>query len=163
MLTYMRMVLPLVLASALAVPPVLLAGETGVLTGQVLPPADGRLVAKTVWVGAIPAAVAADGTFRAAGIPGGPSEVAIETPEGLYVVATPVAIAPGTTRRIQLAYGGRQDTSAPPPTENEKKKKGGGVWANPVYASLIVVGSAIVLGFAIDQLTQSDNEPVSPS
>ena len=161
--TYMRLALPIFLAIAIAVPPGALAGETGVLAGYVLPAKANGPAAKTVWVGAIPAPVAADGSFEAAGIPVGQSELAIETSEGLYVVATPVAIAPGTTRRIQLAYGGRQDTSAPPPTENEKKKKGGGVWANPVYASLIVVGSAIVLGFAIDQLTQSDNEPVSPS
>jgi hypothetical protein len=128
----------------------------------VLPSADGLQVAKTVWVGAIPAAVAADGSFRATGIPGGPAELAIETSEGLYLVTTPVAVAPGTTRRVQLAFGGRQDTSAPPAPEKEKKKAAG-VWANPWTASLIIVGSAIVVGVAIDQLTQSDNEPVSPS
>jgi len=159
---YMRVTLPIVLALALAVPPGALAGETGVLAGRVLPSADNGLVAKTVWVGAIPAPVAADGSFEATGIPAGQSELAIETSEGLYVVAAPVAIAPGTTRRIQLAYGGRQDSSAPKPSENEKKKKGGGFWANPLSATLIIVGSAIVVGFAIDQLTQSDNEPASP-
>ena len=159
----MRTTLPLVLASVLVVPPVLAGGETGDLMGRVLPSVDTRLVAKTVWVGAFPARVSADGSFRATGIPAGPSELAIETSEGLFVVATPVAIAPGITRRIQLAYGGRQDTSAPPPPENDKKKKSGGIWANPLAASLIIVGSAIVVGFAIDQLTQSDNEPVSPS
>ena len=84
-------------------------------------------------------------TFRATGIPEGLSELAIETSEGFFVVATPIAIAPGTTRRVQLAYGGRQDR------------------ANPLAASVIVVGSAIVLGFAIDELTQSDEEPASPS
>ena len=157
------MTLPLVLASLLAGPPGALAGETGVLTGQVLPSADGRLVAKTVWVGPIPAAVANDGSFRAAGIPGGAAELAIETSEGLYVVATPVAIAPGTTRRVHLAFGGRQDSSAPPPPEKEKKKKRGGIWANPVTATLIIVGSAIVVGFAVDQLTNSTDVPVSPS
>jgi hypothetical protein len=158
----MRTTLPAVLAFLLAVPPASLAGESGVLTGRVLPASDARIVAKTVWVGAIPAAVAADGTFEAKGIPAGSSELAIETSEGLYVVATPVAIAPGTTRRVQLAFGGRQDTSAPPPPEKEKKKSGG-VWANPLSATLIIVGSAIVVGFAIDQLTQSDVKPVSPS
>lgn len=140
-----------------------LAGETGTLAGRVLPSADGSQVAKTVWVGAVPAPVAGDGSFSATGIPVGPTELAIETSEGLYVVATPVAIAPGTTRRVQLAYGGRQDSSAPPPPEKEKKKKSGGFWSNPLTASLIIVGSAIVVGVAIDQLTQSDNEPVSPS
>jgi hypothetical protein len=155
--------LPIVLATVLAVPPATLAQETGELIGSVLPSIDTQLVARTVWVGAIPAKVSADGSFRATGIPGGPSKLAIETSQGLFVVATPVAIAPGTTRRIRLAYGGRQDSSAPPPPENEKQKKSGGFWANPLAASLVIIGSAIVVGFAIDQLTQSDNEPVSPS
>ena len=153
----------MVLASILAVPTWAVAGDTGVLTGRVLPPAEGQPAAKTVWVGSIPAPVAADGSFRAAGVPAGSSELAIETSKGVYVVATPVSIAPGVTRRIQLAYGGRQDTSPPPPPEKEKKKKSGGAWNNPLTATLIVIGSAIVVGVAIDQLTQSDNEPVSPS
>ena len=157
----MRMTLSLVLASLLVVPSGVMAGETAILTGRVLPSADGRLVAKTVWVGAVPAAVAADGSFRADGIPGGPTELAIETSEGLYVVATPVAIAPGTTRSLQLAFSGRQDSNAPPPPEKEKKKKRGGIWANPLTASLIIVGSAIVLGFAVDQLVKPN--PASPS
>jgi hypothetical protein len=157
------MTLALVLASLLAVPSGALAGETGVLTGHVLPSADGRLVAKTVWVGAVPAAVSRDGSFRVAGIPGGPTELAIETSEGLYVVATPVTIAPGTTRSLQLAFSGRQDSNPPPAPEKEKKKKRGGVWANPLSATLIIVGSAIVLGFAVDQLTKSDTVSVSPS
>lgn len=157
----MRMTLSIVLASVLALPGVA-AGATGVLSGRVLPSADRELIAKTVWVGDVPTAVAADGSFRAEGIPPGPAELAIETSEGLYLVATPVAIAPGTTRSLQLAFGGRQDTNAPPPPEKTKKKKGG-VWANPVTATLIVVGSAIVVGFAVDELTKSADAPVSPS
>jgi hypothetical protein len=159
----MRVTLPIVLATALALPPWARAGQTGALAGFVIPATGNGHVAKTVWVGDIPAAVAADGSFEATGIPVGQSEIAIETSGGLYVVATPVAIAPGATRRVQLAYGGRQDSSPQPPSENEKKKKGGGFWADPLSATLVIVGSAIVLGFAIDQLTQSDNEPVSPS
>jgi len=159
----MRVILPIILTLSLVAPPGALAGETGVLAGYVLPPVGNELTARTIWVGAIAAPVAADGSFEATGVPVGQSELAIETSEGLYVVATPVAIAPGTTRRIQLAYGGRQDSSAPKPSENEKKKKGGGFWANPLSATLVIVGSAIVVGFAINQLTQSDNEPVSPS
>ena len=159
----MRATLPIVLATALALPLHAKAGETGILTGSVISATTNGDVARVIWVGDIPAAVASDGSFEATGIPAGQSEIAIETSGGLYVVATPVAIAPGATRRVQLAFGGRQDSSAQPPSENEKKKKGGGFWANPVTATLVIVGSAIVLGIAIDQLTQSDNEPVSPS
>jgi len=161
--TYMQPALPMVLAFVLAAPPGALSGETGVLAGSVLPAAGNVHAAKTVWVGAIPAPVASDGSFEATGVPAGQTELAIETSEGLYVVATPITIAPGTTRRVQLAYGGRQDSSAPKASENGKKKKGGGFWANPLAATLVIVGSAIVVGFAINQLTGSDNEPVSPS
>ena len=119
----MRVTLPIVLSVFLASPHGALAGEKGVLAGQVLQSRDHRLVAKTVWIGAIPAAVASDGSFEASGIPTGPSELAIETSEGLYLVGTPVTIAPGTTRRVQLAFAGRQDISAPPPPENQKKKR----------------------------------------
>ncbi len=161
--TYMRVAMTVLLAISLIVPTGALAGDTGGLAGHVVPADDHAAVAKTVWVGKIPAPVAADGSFEATGVPAGQSELAIETSEGLYVVATPVAIAPGATHRVQLAYGGRQDSSPTPQSENEKKKKRGGFWANPLSATLIIVGSAIVVGFAINQLTESDNEPVSPS
>jgi hypothetical protein len=158
----MRLSRLLALASSIAVPLGALAGATGALTGRVLPPATIRLVAKNVWVGDKPAAVAADGTFSMGGIPAGPAQLAIETSAGLYVVTHPVAIAPGTTRRVQLAFGGRQDV-APTPSEKDDKKKRGGIWANPATATLIIIGSAIVVGAAIDQLTHSGGAPASPS
>jgi hypothetical protein len=153
-----------VLASSFAVPLGALAGATGALTGRVLPPPNGRLIAKNVWVGDKPAAVAADGSFSMDGIPAGPAELAIETSEGLFVVTHPVAIAPGTTRRVQLAFGGRQGTSAPTPPEKDNKKERAGLWANPATATLIIIGSAIIVGLAIDQLTHtSSGAPASPS
>jgi hypothetical protein len=153
------MALCFVLALLLAAPPLVLAGETGVLTGRVLPPPDSRVTAKAVWVGAVPAPVAADGSFRVDGIRGGTTELAIETSDGLYVVATPVTIAPGTTRSVQLAFGGRQDTSPPPPSDNAKNRA---AFGEPVTATPIVVGPAIV-GFAVDQLTEFGLDPVSPT
>jgi hypothetical protein len=98
-------------------------------------------------------------------VPAGTVELAVENSEGLFTVPTPVAIAPGTTRSLQLALGGRQDSSdtLPPSEEEKKSKRKGGVWANPLYATLIVVGSAIVVGFAVNELTKSDNEPASQS
>jgi hypothetical protein len=159
----MRLTPLLVLASSFAFPLGAFAGATGALAGRVLPPANGRLIAKNVWVGDRPAAEAADGSFRVDGIPAGPAELAIETSAGLYVVATPVAIAPGATRQVQLAFGGRQDTGAPAAPENDTKKKRGGIWANPATATLIIIGSAIVVGVAIDELTHNASAPASPS
>jgi hypothetical protein len=159
----MRLTPFLVLASSLAVPLGALASGTGALAGRVLASPTGRPIAKNVWIGDKPAAVAADGSFRMEGIPAGPAELAIETSAGLYVVATPVAIAPGATRQVQLAFGGRQDTGAPAAPENDTKKKRGGIWANPATATLIIIGSAIVVGVAIDELTHNASAPASPS
>ena len=80
-------------------------------------------------------------------------------------VASPVTVAPGTTSVLQLALGAREDTSAPPPADQEKKKKRAGLWANPASATLVIIGSAIVVGFAVDQLVMSDDEasPFMPS
>jgi len=157
------MTLSFALASLLAAPQGVLSGDLGGLAGRILPSLGLRPRPTTVWVGAVPAPVAADGSFRANAIPVGPAELAIETSEGLYVVATPVAISKGTTRQVQLALGGRQDSSAAPPPEKEKRKKPGGIWANPATATLIIVGSAIIVGFAVGELTKSDVVPVSQS
>jgi hypothetical protein len=160
----MRLTPFLVLASSFAVPLGALAGATGALAGRVLPPPNSRLVAKNVWVGDKATPVAADGSFSVDGIPTGPAELAIETEAGLYVVATPVTIAPGTTQRVHLAFGGRQDAGAPTPPPEKDNKKRGGIWANPATATLIIIGSAIVVGAAIDQLTHtSSGAPASPS
>lgn len=154
----------------LATAPGPLAASTGSLSGRVLPVAD-RPAATRVWVvpsgstgQPIAAPVLADGSFAVAAVPAGTVELALETSEGLYAVHTPIAIAPGTTRTLQLALGGRQDTSpATPPKEPKKKKTAGGVWANPLYATLIIVGSALVIGVLISELTQPNNKPASPS
>jgi len=158
------------LALLLAAPPGSWAASTGSISGRVITFAD-RPAATTVWVPPsgtaakpVAATVGADGSFSVSELPAGTVELAVETSEGLYVVHTPVAIAPGTTRTLQLALGGRQDTSEPPPaTDTKKKKNAGSVWANPLYATLIVVGAAIVVGVLVSELTKPNDKPASPS
>ena len=167
----MRMLVVLALVSGLSLPSGFATSPPGGLSGRVIPGPAGGETAKTVWLlprdGAarpVGAQVASDGTFRLSGLPTGAAELAVETDQGLYVVATPVAIAPGATRDVQLALGGRQDNSDLPPPEKEKKRKKGGIWSNPVTATLIVVGSAIVVGVLVSSLSSSDsNPPASPS
>ncbi len=155
--------MPFVLVSLLAAPRAAAPPQTGSLSGRVLPSPDGRQMASRVWIRDFPAAVASDGSFVAANLPPGLAEIAVETPKGLYVISTPFLIAPAATERVHLALRDREDTSPKTPPEKEKKKKPGGIWANPATATLIIVGSAIVLGVAVDQLTHTENVPVSPS
>jgi hypothetical protein len=166
----MNKILTALLATSLAVYSTHAAESTGSVAGRVIAPRD-RPAPTKLWIapsgaGAQPMTVpiAPDGTFHATAVPAGTVELAIENSEGLFAVTTPIAIAPGTTRSLQLALGGRQDSSdVPPPADAKKKKRPGGVWANPLYATLIVVGSAIVVGVLVNELTQSNDKPASES
>jgi hypothetical protein len=165
----MKKCVAICLVSLLAAPTVARAEEFGAISGRIVV-ASGSHAAKAVWLAdagggslllTIP--VAPDGTFRAAPLEAGTLALAVETDEGLYTVESPVTIAPGTTRSLSIALRGREDTK--PPKETAPKKKSLGVWNNPLFASLIVIGGAIVVGVAVDQLTDQNKKttPVSPS
>src|SRR4029079_3407793 len=119
----MGMLLTSALALALSVSPGMTSAGPGRLAGRVLVPPGGHPVVQAVRAGDTAAPVASDGSFQIDAVPAGPAHVAIETAEGLFILASPVLIAPGTTRHVQLALGGRQDSSAPPATEKDTKKK----------------------------------------
>jgi hypothetical protein len=161
----MRILLTSALALALPVSAGMTTGTPGRLAGRVLVPPSGGPAVTAVWAGNISAPVARDGSFEIDALLPGPANVAIETSEGLFILASPVSIAPGTTRRVQLALGGRQDSSAPTTTEKDTKKKPAGVWARPMVATVIIVGSAVLVGVAIDDVLQNTNPApaISPS
>ncbi len=165
----MKKFVAICLASLLAAPTVTRAEGFGAISGRILV-ANGGHAAKAVWLAdagggsllrTIP--VAPDGTFSTAPLAAGPVALAVLTDEGLYTVESPVTISPGTTRSLSIALRGREDTK--PPKEAAPKKKSLGVWNNPLFASLIVIGGAIVVGVAVDQLTNQNTKktPVSPS
>lgn len=164
-----RLVVALLTVILLAPAPIL-ASPTSALAGRVVP-MGGAHPAKAVWLadpagGSAPTsvAVAADGSFRADGLRPGPIAIAIETDAGLYAVASPVTLAPGSTRSVRLALEEGKDTN-PPPADEKKSRKALSVWNNPLTASLIVLGAAVVVGVAVDQLTNNGktNAPASPS
>jgi hypothetical protein len=104
-----------------------------------------------------------DGTFEIADVPPSTYEVAVESDGGLYLVQSPITLAPGQSQAVNLAIN-PQMADSPADTEEKKKNKGGtGVWNNPATAALIVVGAAVVLGLLINAATDDDDEgPASP-
>jgi hypothetical protein len=172
----MRKILGLLLVGLLLAPAPAWASATGTLAGRIFsregsPKVTGVLLAGPALgteVASVP--VLGDGTFEADRVPAGPVSVALQTDDGIYAIATPISIAPGTTRTVSLALKGRQGTPtpspapAPAPEEKKEKKKSGGFWSNPLYASLVIIGGAIVVGVLIDQATKNNNNaPASPS
>jgi hypothetical protein len=102
-------------------------------------------------------ATTADGSFSVRGLEPATYSVAVESAGGLYVVDSPVALAAGKDRAIELAVQPAPQKDAPA----EKTPKTS-VWENPLTATLIVVGAAIVVG-AIVGSGNNASTPASPS
>ena len=78
----------------------------------------------------------------------------VEIDGRLHVVPAPLPVAPGQTRDVQVEV--QRDVISVAPAA------GGGVWSRPLYASLIIIGGAIILGLLLEQALDED-VPVSPS
>ncbi len=109
------------------------------------------------------APVGEDGTFEIRNLPPSSYELAIEADGGLYVVATPVALEPGANRTVHLEV---KPSAAPAPSRANAAEAGKAgrpsVWNNPLTATLIVIGLAVVVGLVVEELTD-DDEPASVS
>jgi hypothetical protein len=141
------------------------AGTDAPLAGARLHVADGRS-GRIVTSGV----TGADGAFEIAGLEPATYDLAVESRGGLYVVETPVRLAGGERRSLQLAVS-PQAVPAPAPAGQKdppaaqdptpKKKSAADVWNNPLTATLIVVGGAVVLGLVVESVV--GNPSASPS
>jgi hypothetical protein len=127
-----------------------LAGATVVVTA-----ADGTKLASQP--------TGADGAFTVQGVPPGTQTLALETKDGAFAIATPITLAPGQTRGVQLALKAAS-------TEEEKKKKKGAAAVPPSSAATgamiaTIVGFAVIGGLAVTSINDDNknNGTASPS
>jgi len=97
-----------------------------------------------------------DGSFALGDLHPSTYRLAVESDGGLYVVGTPVALAPGTARTLNLAVG----------SYAADESDGDDDWSfreNPLTAALAASGIAVVLGLVIggssDSRTSSPTQP----
>jgi len=110
-----------------------------------------------------------EGTFTVSGLAAGTYEVAVETGGVMNVASNPVLLGPDQNKAVQIAVNtkmaqtGNGDPMKDDPAVEEKKKKQSGTsfWNNPLTATAIVVVSAVVVGLAIDGLSDDDEQPAS--
>ncbi len=95
-----------------------------------------------------------DGAFTVAGLPAATYEIGLEKGGRLFLVRTPVSLAPGQSRSLAVSLN--QDTE---PEQNADTKAT--VWQNPLTAALLVTGGAVLLGVILENATQ-DSRNVSP-
>lgn len=103
------------------------------------------------------------GAFTVAGVAPGRQSLAIETNDGSFAIATPITLAPGQTRGVQLALKAAS-------TEEEKKKKKGAAAVPPSSAATgamiaTIVGFAVIGGLAVTSINDDNknNGTASPS
>jgi hypothetical protein len=102
---------------------------------------------------------AANGGFTVGGVAPGTQNLAIETKDGLFAIATPITLAPGETKGVRLALKASGDS------EEEKKKKGGGAgWTGGAKAAMIavIVGFAAAGAIGINQAGDNSQPEASP-
>ena len=111
-----------------------------------------------------------EGTFTVSGLAAGTYEVAVETGGVMNVASNPILLGPDQNKAVQIAIdpkmahqtgNGDPMTSDPAVEEKKKKQSGTSFWNNPLTATAIVVVSAVVVGLAIDGLSDDDEQPAS--
>ena len=142
----------------------LLAGTPSSLSGRVLTQngADPRpgvvvaLVARTSERAYRSSPTDTRGAFTIDSAPAGDYALLVEAPEGAFLAASRLQLAPGVNRPVSLALKpgreGEAPTGSTPP--QEAKKGGPPTWARWVIAGAIVVGAAIVID-AVTQKTEA--------
>jgi hypothetical protein len=99
----------------------------------------------------------ADGKFRIEQLPAATYRVAVESEGGLYVASAPVKLAPGQAQSLTVAVN-PQMADDPQSAKGKQGPAKTSVWSNPGTAALIVLGASVVLGVAIDEATDDDDE-----
>lgn len=96
----------------------------------------------------------ADGMFEVGGLPVASYEAAVEFDGGLYVVEAPVVVAEGRQDNLNLSL----PQLAQDPTQRKNVRGSGGFLNNPLTATLLVVGSAFLVGVLIDSQISDDDD-----
>ncbi len=103
-----------------------------------------------------------DGAFEAGALRPAAYALGVESEGKLFVVDSPVTLAPGQTRTVTVALPAHAAMEPSDQADPEAAKDAFTWWNNPLVASLVVVTGAIVLGILIDQATDDDPK-ASPS
>ncbi|ANM29257.1 hypothetical protein ABI59_06140 [Acidobacteria bacterium Mor1] len=144
-----------------------------VLSGQVLslsqdnaPLAGAQVLARNTESGETyrSAITAADGSFSLEGLPAAEYDLAVEHGDGVYVMPAAMKLTPVTPQNVQLGVRANAKANKTNKKRNASTRQGAGksLWSNPLTATGIVLGSAIVVGVVVDE-ADSDDDNSSPS
>lgn len=106
------------------------------------------------------------GSFEFEALPAAAYAVAVQRGSGVFGAASPIVLAPGQHRSVQVALYEDQE-AAPSPEEAQAGPYKTSVWENPLTATAIALGIAVVVGYAVSEWIGDDGNnntppPVSP-
>ncbi len=143
------------------------AGVTATLSGSIVwaadqtPLAGSRLHVGDPGTGEIFSSAPAgdDGSFVLEGLPASTYELAVESDGGLYLVGTPLALAPGSAQTLNLAVS-RQPSPNYDKDDDDDDPGGFKLWDNPLTTALIIVGIVGIIGLALGDDDSKGPPPV---
>jgi hypothetical protein len=141
----------------------LLAGSPSSLSGRVLAPNGADPRAGVVVALVEPATerafrsspTDAKGAFTIDTAPAGNYAVIIEAPEGAFMAASQVQLAPGVNRPVSLALKPGRASGGTPPASGGSTGGGMATWTKWVIAGGVIIGGAIVVN-AVTQTSDSE-------
>jgi len=103
------------------------------------------------------------GAFELHALPAATYSVAVQRGNGVFGAASPIILAPGEHRSVQVALYDQE--AAPSPAEAQTPAYKSSVWENPLTATAIALGIAVVVGYAVQEWigTDSKKSVASPS
>jgi hypothetical protein len=100
------------------------------------------------------------GSFEFRALPAATYSVAVQRGNGVFRTASPILLAPGQHRSVQVAL--YEQEAAPSPAEVEPNPYKMSPWENPLTATLIALGIAVVVGYAVQELIGDDDNKKQP-
>ena len=89
------------------------------------------------------------GGFEIDSLPAATYALSVQQEQGVYVAGTHVVLAPGEQRSVQVAVYAKKDATGPEAAQDPEYKTS--VWENPLTATFIALGIAVVLGYGMQE------------
>ena len=100
-----------------------------------------------------------DGSFVLDGLPASTYELAVESDGGLYLVGTPLTLAPGSARTLNLAVSRQPLPNYDKDDDDDDDPGAFKLWDNPLTTALIIVGIVGIIGLLLGD-SDSPGSPV---
>jgi hypothetical protein len=99
------------------------------------------------------------GAFEIDSLPAATYALSVQQDQGVYVAGSHVVLAPGEHRSVQVAVYAKKNATGPEAQDPTYKASG---WNNPLVATLLALGIAVVIGYGMQEWLGNDETKYVP-